>query len=56
MTSSCGLALPPLGDMVRAWIKEDVPSFDIGGAVVGEKMETATLFCKAPVGGGYRRP
>lgn len=48
----CGLyagLLPPLGPMVRSWIMEDVPSFDYGGAVVGDKGETMTLFCKAPV-------
>ena len=41
--------LPPLGPLVRSWITEDVPSFDYGGAVVGDKGETMTLFCKAPV-------
>jgi len=39
--------LPPLGDMVRGWIHEDIPSFDYGGAVVGEADETATLYCKS---------
>ena len=43
--------LPPLGPLVRSWITEDVPSFDYGGAVVGDKGETMTLFCKAPVRG-----
>ena len=36
---------------VRAWIQEDVPSFDIGGAVVGDKEEVALLNCKASVCG-----
>lgn len=40
-------ALPPLADMVRGWLREDVPSFDVGGAVVGDKVETAVLFCKS---------
>lgn len=39
--------LPPLGQLVRDWIKEDIPSFDVGGAVVGEAPTTAFLFCKA---------
>ncbi|EGD75991.1 nicotinate-nucleotide pyrophosphorylase [Salpingoeca rosetta] len=37
-----------LDELVRAWLAEDVPSFDIGGAVVGTKQETATLLCKSP--------
>ncbi|CAN6631142.1 nicotinate-nucleotide pyrophosphorylase [carboxylating] [Trichomonascus vanleenenianus] len=42
--------LPP-GSRLRAdvafWLTEDVPSFDIGGFVVGEDEKTATLLCKA---------
>lgn len=30
------------------WIHEDVPSFDYGGAVVGEADETATLYVQHP--------
>lgn len=30
-----------------AWIKEDIPSFDIGGFVVGHRHETASLFVKS---------
>lgn len=30
----------------RAWIHEDIPSFDYGGAVVGEAEETATLYAR----------
>jgi nicotinate-nucleotide pyrophosphorylase (carboxylating) len=26
---------------------EDIPSFDYGGCVVGDKAEVATLYCKA---------
>jgi len=33
---------------VSEWLKEDIPSFDYGGYVVGSKAETATLFGKAP--------
>jgi nicotinate-nucleotide pyrophosphorylase (carboxylating) len=32
---------------VQSWLQEDIPSFDYGGYVVGEKEETATLYCKA---------
>ena len=35
--------------MVRDWLKEDIPSFDYGGAVVGDKPESMTLYCKSPV-------
>jgi nicotinate-nucleotide pyrophosphorylase (carboxylating) len=33
-------------DEVIQWIKDDCPSFDVGGFVVGEKEETAHLYCK----------
>eukprot|EP00041_Stephanoeca_diplocostata_P020904 m.478197 g.478197 ORF g.478197 m.478197 type:complete len:356 (+) comp21691_c0_seq12:245-1312(+) len=39
--------LPPLGPLVREWIKEDVPGFDYGGAVVGDTMETMSLYQKS---------
>jgi len=32
---------------VAEWLAEDIPSFDYGGAVVGEKQEQATLLGKA---------
>lgn len=35
--------------MVTEWLREDVPSFDYGGYVVGDKMETAHLLGKSPV-------
>jgi len=31
---------------VQQWLQEDVPSFDFGGFVVGDKLETATLYGK----------
>ncbi len=34
----------------RAWLAEDIPSFDYGGAVVGDKTEIAFLYGKAKVG------
>lgn len=40
--------LPPdLKDTVVGWLKEDIPSFDFGGYVVGDVEETALLLCKA---------
>ena len=35
-------------ELVREWLKEDTPSFDYGGFVVGENVETALLLCKSP--------
>ena len=34
---------------VSEWIKEDVPSFDYGGFVVGGKSDVARLLGKTPV-------
>lgn len=33
--------------LVQTWLQEDIPSMDYGGYVVGDKDETATLYCKA---------
>ncbi len=33
---------------VSKWLKDDVPTTDIGGFVVGEKIEKANLLCKSP--------
>lgn len=33
---------------VAAWIEEDVPSFDVGGLVVGSEVAGATVWCKSP--------
>ena len=43
--------LLPLGwkSIVTTWLQEDCPSFDYGGFVVGETVETATLFGKSIV-------
>ncbi|CAG8594298.1 11308_t:CDS:2, partial [Dentiscutata heterogama] len=35
-------------DDIAAWIKEDIPSFDYGGYVVGETPEVAILYGKSP--------
>ena len=39
--------LPPsFKDEILEWLREDCPAFDIGGYVVGQKIETAHLYCK----------
>ena len=42
--------LPPvqLQDLARQWLREDTPSFDYGGFVVGEKQEEAVILAKSP--------
>ena len=35
--------------LVAEWLKEDIPSFDVGGAVVGDKMSVAALYVKEKV-------
>lgn len=37
--------------IVESWLREDVPSLDYGGFVVGEKPETAVLYGKSEVKG-----
>ena len=37
-----------LRQLAADWLAEDVPAFDYGGFVVGEKIETAVLLCKSP--------
>lgn len=37
-----------LQDLVRSWLREDTPSFDYGGYVVGEREQMAVLLCKSP--------
>jgi nicotinate-nucleotide pyrophosphorylase (carboxylating) len=32
---------------VTEWLREDIPSFDYGGFVVGSELQKAFLFCKA---------
>ncbi len=31
---------------VVEWLRDDCPSFDVGGFVVGSKVESAQLLCK----------
>lgn len=45
--SLCHILTPSsLRHTVREWLKEDTPSFDFAGFVVGEKEETAVLLMK----------
>uniref|UniRef100_A0A7S3PJ33 Nicotinate-nucleotide pyrophosphorylase [carboxylating] n=1 Tax=Aplanochytrium stocchinoi TaxID=215587 RepID=A0A7S3PJ33_9STRA len=49
--SSLANVLPPIGDIrstIELWLKTDVPSFDVGGYVVGDKTEVALLLGKSP--------
>ena len=41
--------LPPASvrNLIQGWLAEDTPSFDYGGAVVGNKDERAVLLCKS---------
>lgn len=42
--------LPPYWDkQISTWLQEDIPSFDYGGFVVGEKEEVAFLLGKSKV-------
>ncbi|KAK8791068.1 hypothetical protein WA158_005699 [Blastocystis sp. Blastoise] len=43
-----GLLPPTFKETVHSWIKEDIPSFDYGGYVVGDDIHEATLFAKSP--------
>jgi len=48
-TPFSGLLHPlKLRQLAVDWLAEDVPAFDYGGFVVGEKTETAVLLCKSP--------
>lgn len=42
------LLSPSCKELVLTWLKEDIPSFDYAGVVVGDKMEEAVLLCKSP--------
>ncbi|KAJ8042786.1 Nicotinate-nucleotide pyrophosphorylase [carboxylating] [Holothuria leucospilota] len=36
-----------LKEAVQSWLREDIPNFDFGGFVVGDKTEKAVLLCKS---------
>lgn len=48
--SDLSLILPTstLNELVHTWLSEDLPSFDYGGTVVGDREEKAVLLCKSP--------
>lgn len=43
------LLSPSYKQEISNWLKEDVPSFDYGGFVVGEAQEVAILYGKSAV-------
>ena len=45
--SFSSLLPPSYLEEAKAWLAQDCPSYDIGGFVVGEKVETATLYMKS---------
>ncbi|OBZ87137.1 Nicotinate-nucleotide pyrophosphorylase [carboxylating] [Choanephora cucurbitarum] len=47
MTAYSHLLATNYKDIIAQYLAEDVPSFDYGGYVVGEKEQTAILYCKA---------
>ena len=50
MASLYAQLLPPSYKQdIMNWLKEDVPSFDYGGFVVGETPEVAILYGKSAV-------
>ncbi|KAJ3349956.1 Cullin-3 [Entophlyctis luteolus] len=47
MTSFAALLNPvQVQESVALWLKEDTPSFDVGGYVVGRDQQVAVLYCK----------
>jgi len=47
MSDFASLLPPTYKEEVARWVRDDCPSTDIGGFVVGEKIETAHLLCKS---------
>jgi len=41
--------LPPLDGLVVEWLDEDIPHFDLAGAVVGTGPQTANIYAKSPL-------
>jgi nicotinate-nucleotide pyrophosphorylase (carboxylating) len=49
MAANFEALLPPTWrQWLKLWLKEDIPSFDYGGFVVGDDVETARLLLKSP--------
>ncbi|XP_066928850.1 nicotinate-nucleotide pyrophosphorylase [carboxylating]-like [Clytia hemisphaerica] len=47
MSLSSLLPLNHVEDLVEGWLSEDIPHFDYGGFVVGEKQSSAVILCKS---------
>lgn len=47
MATFAHLLPPSFEKETLQWLEDDCPSFDVGGFVVGEKVETAYLYCKS---------
>ena len=46
--SSFACLLPPSWEtVIISWLQNDIPKFDIGGFVVGDSIQTATILCKS---------
>lgn len=41
--------LPPLDALMEEWLREDIPHFDLAGAVVGTGVQAANIYAKAPL-------
>ena len=48
MTDFSHILSPCSKELVQSWLKEDMPSFDYAGIVVGDAQEEAVLLCKSP--------
>ena len=48
MTDFSHILSPCSKELVQSWLKEDIPSFDYAGIVVGDAPEEAVLLCKSP--------
>lgn len=46
-SARCMLNTLEIDRMIHEWLAEDIPSFDIGGAVVGEGEVEATILAKS---------
>jgi nicotinate-nucleotide pyrophosphorylase (carboxylating) len=46
-TSDFKYLLPPLDSYIENWVKEDIPNFDYGAFVVGNKYSNASLKIKS---------
>ena len=42
------LPTPVIDPIITKWLSDDMPSFDVGGLVVGSSPASASLFLKSP--------